>query len=538
MRIQTVEIQNWKGITARHALEPITIITGDNCSGKTAISAAVKVGLSGKLPVLGVKGLWKMAGNPEKAGTMSVRLVTDPPGVLSHTWTRNEKGTVSYVPSLPIEFAWPDAMLDFRQFLSLPGAQQAREIFSRCKTSAKAEDYVVDMLATVTSASPVVTSEVVAAVRSWWNSAPPGTLAARIDACTAWLKAQISQANAAEKASVPAFVSHRDQQPERSEDKSVELEVAQAELNQALESVAKHANAWRRYERENAEHQAALARQRAAAEFIERSFSREQQRIKAEKDRVSKLKACPTCGNKGEGWRAQLLFALDSDLKKAEETQAIELATLEQTKPGKAPVKPAETPKASQERIAALQAKVSELQLAQQSVAARAAWQKRFDELSAEVGANTARLMAYKQCLSLLQGWCARLIDQGIEGVLDIANKLARGLIASELDWNGNLGEFGRRDEDGGWISLDTFSGFEEQVAFSALSVAVASSAKVKVVIMDELGRMTRGNKVKVIGRMYELVAQGVIDQFIGLDVDPSDYRCLADTPAAKIITL
>ncbi len=53
MRIAKIELENVKGITIEHRLEPLTIITGRNGSGKTAVALGLKLGLIGYLPTLG-----------------------------------------------------------------------------------------------------------------------------------------------------------------------------------------------------------------------------------------------------------------------------------------------------------------------------------------------------------------------------------------------------------------------------------------------------------------------------------------------------
>ena len=92
-------------------------------------------------------------------------------------------------------------------------------------------------------------------------------------------------------------------------------------------------------------------------------------------------------------------------------------------------------------------------------------------------------------------------------------------------------GQLGRRvsDEDrkhgntapvGAWIPHEAFSGTEQLLAYAGFAVALAGQAPIKVVIMDELGRLTGTRKAAMLRRMCELVSKGVIDQFIGCDVE------------------
>ena len=96
------------------------------------------------------------------------------------------------------------------------------------------------------------------------------------------------------------------------------------------------------------------------------------------------------------------------------------------------------------------------------------------------------------------------------------AARFTAGILRSPLVYqDGDLGRF----EGDKFISWETFSGTEEALAFAGLSVALAAQAPVKVVLIDELGRLTSANKTKLLDRMLELTRDGVIDAFIGADV-------------------
>jgi hypothetical protein len=70
----------------------------------------------------------------------------------------------------------------------------------------------------------------------------------------------------------------------------------------------------------------------------------------------------------------------------------------------------------------------------------------------------------------------------------------------------------------GAWIPHEGFSGTERLVAFAGFATAIASTSPIKLVIMDELGRIELGKREQVVMRMSELAREGVIDQFIGID--------------------
>jgi hypothetical protein len=55
--------------------------------------------------------------------------------------------------------------------------------------------------------------------------------------------------------------------------------------------------------------------------------------------------------------------------------------------------------------------------------------------------------------------------------------------------------------------------------------VALANRAPFKLVVMDELGRMSEERRLQVVERMAELVKIGTIHQFIGVDVDAKAWK-------------
>lgn len=524
MRIKQVSLQNFKGITAEHRLEPVTIITGGNCTGKTAVALALKLGLSGALPVIGksAQAIYKLAGRPDDPGEMVITLLTDPAGVIQHRWTRNEKGTVSYAGALPPDVAWPEAMLDFRRFLSLPGADQAAEVFARCRTTAKPQDFL-ESLDQITGSRPEIVQEVAQEVRDTCTAPMP--LAGWIEDALTTVKAKASAAASDEKRASSALQLHVRNQPTRAEDVGAQLAAAEAELSRSTEAIARHANAWRRYEREFAEWKARAQTWESGRELLAENFENDMGTLSGRLANVEAMKCCPTCGAAGDGWSGKMLDVIRADMAAKERDYKALFAVHMARKPtDKAPAKPEQTPTAARDRMIELQAQVGELRSKQAYFNGSREWKSRRDELEAQAADATCRAQTWKEVKKRLEAWRDAQINAGVGAIVDTANRFAHGLLDSDLAWHPERMEFGRW-RDKGWVSLDCFSGFEEQLAFAALSVAVANQTRVKLVIMDELGRLKARNKVAVVTRMYELVAAGVIDQFVGIDVEAGDYR-------------
>lgn len=541
MRITKIKLDNVKGITVEHRLEPLTIITGRNGSGKTAVALGLKLGLTGYLPTLGktAQSLYKLAGNPDKPGRMSITLVTEPHGVIHHEWTRNDKGAVSYDGSIPSDVRWPDSMLDFRRFLSLPGAEQAAELFKRCGSDAKPADWL-DTLDTITGIRPEVVRHEVDRIKADLG-APRKNLAEWIEDSQATLKQWVKQWSSEEKRLSAMLQAHIGAKPDgKTRDVSAELSEAKKELQGEIDKLAGHTNAWRKYERELAVWQVRKQNWEEAGRRINAEYEEKRTAADTKIDEVESMTACPTCGAQADGWQIKWIEDIAKTLDDAQIAFSAVSAAHASNKPGKKPTKPGDAPAEVQKRIDELGGKVNALQIEKNKQDAAESWRGKRNQLELEASEATCRAEVLKECVKRLTAWRDELIDGGIGKILAVANQFWDGVATYQmgpLAWNKERAEFGRDDGDG-WISLDTFSGFEEQLAFAALSVAVSSGTPVKLVIMDELGRMTQANKINVIARMDWLIAKGIIDQFVGLDVSAEDYRYLEDVKGAKVVTL
>ena len=123
------------------------------------------------------------------------------------------------------------------------------------------------------------------------------------------------------------------------------------------------------------------------------------------------------------------------------------------------------------------------------------------------------------------------IVAQTFDGLLKTARKFTDGFLRGKLEYrNGELGYW--RNPNGPprtlspstWVSWKAFSGIEELATFAGLSVALAPKSPIKIVIMDELGRLSGDNKRALLIRMSELIHAHELDQFIGLDVSIRDY--------------
>jgi hypothetical protein len=148
---------------------------------------------------------------------------------------------------------------------------------------------------------------------------------------------------------------------------------------------------------------------------------------------------------------------------------------------------------------------------------------RRADQSRAAYAAAKAKADIYNASLKVVAGEKDRVATEAFELLLRHARKFTDGILKAPLEYRD--GELGMTYQ-GNWVGYKYFSGAEELIAFAGLAVALTQNEKpvVRIVMMDELGKLDKNNKVKLADRMVQLHQQGVIDQFIGCDVQRDDY--------------
>jgi DNA repair exonuclease SbcCD ATPase subunit len=162
-------------------------------------------------------------------------------------------------------------------------------------------------------------------------------------------------------------------------------------------------------------------------------------------------------------------------------------------------------------------------------------WQRRKDDEQrnaqalAEHARSQAELEVTKAAITTLEEIQARMVAAAFDRILKTVNAVTGRIIPEPIEYR--EGELGRW-HGATWVRHSTFSGAEKALTYAGLSLALAETAPVKIVLMDELGIMDSGTLKTVLHRMTELVGQGLIGQFVG---------CSAvgiDCPGVKVISL
>lgn len=154
---------------------------------------------------------------------------------------------------------------------------------------------------------------------------------------------------------------------------------------------------------------------------------------------------------------------------------------------------------------------------------------------SDELAKAKINVMVLKSTCDLFAEYRAKLVDKVFGPVISLANRVFEPVLGKPLVYRDGLIGYGD------FVPSELFSGAEEAVTFAGIALALATQCPLKIMIFDELGRLSQANKGSLIKTVLNLIKAGVIDQFIGVDVDDSPYASwltYEDTPLFSLITV
>lgn len=130
----------------------------------------------------------------------------------------------------------------------------------------------------------------------------------------------------------------------------------------------------------------------------------------------------------------------------------------------------------------------------------------------------------------------AELVASAFAPMLEMANRIASGVLKSPLAYrDGEIGTY----RASGWIGHRTMSGTEKLLTYTAIQAALAAKSPIRIMIADELGRLTVRNATRTAIAAQHAIEGGLIDQFIGIDPErPELYRGLLTAQAFNIVEI
>ena len=147
--------------------------------------------------------------------------------------------------------------------------------------------------------------------------------------------------------------------------------------------------------------------------------------------------------------------------------------------------------------------------------------QKRHAEARAQADQTAAELLVLKALAKSVESIQSAMVADAFGSILSDVNRFCDGILLTALDYHD--GEIGRWS-DKNWVPHRSFSGTEALIAGAGISIALARQSPIRIVLLDEIGRLQIQNKNKLVDRLLALTKEGFIDQAILVDVTPEPY--------------
>lgn len=136
-----------------------------------------------------------------------------------------------------------------------------------------------------------------------------------------------------------------------------------------------------------------------------------------------------------------------------------------------------------------------------------------------------AKLNVTKRFGEKLKEMKGKMVTSAFAKLLETSNAICGDILPSPLAYHeGTLGRWGTAKEGGRFIKHTTFSGTEEALAYVALAAGLSADAPFKLLLIDELGRITAELQGVVLEKLALAVKNGLLDQVIAaMPLDVAD---------------
>lgn len=280
--------------------------------------------------------------------------------------------------------------------------------------------------------------------------------------------------------------------------------------------------------------------------------------VKARENAENRLEQAMTALEKALSERQEVVNRIEDlaeiesayDMRVAEREMAIDSATKQQARKTELERLIGEVESHDKNAVAIREARVAELNTAMAELPAiqqrldreavnAASWKNYQDALNRrnEREGKLIRVRCEMDCLAqvlkILTGLVGKWSEKAFGKVLALSRVFTDGLLNSPLEFrDGELGrcvseldrKSGRLVPVGSWIPWRSFSGTEELLGMAAFGLALARTARFKLVVLDEFGRLDDARRGAVLERVKCLVETGAITQaiLIGASTTPA----------------
>ena len=130
----------------------------------------------------------------------------------------------------------------------------------------------------------------------------------------------------------------------------------------------------------------------------------------------------------------------------------------------------------------------------------------------------------------------AEMVKAAFTPLLIAANYIFGSILKTPIAYNeGEIGTW----RAGVWVTHRTFSGTEKALTYSAIQAALTSTSPIRIMMIDELGRIAT-NYLEPLNAAFEAaVASGYIDQVVGIDAGRApNYHEMTEGKNSQVIQL
>lgn len=160
---------------------------------------------------------------------------------------------------------------------------------------------------------------------------------------------------------------------------------------------------------------------------------------------------------------------------------------------------------------------LSELTSQRDTIITRKGDLKRLAELETERETATKNQHLFGTAVTLLKEARNELVEQAFQPLLDSANWFFEDILKCKLSYrNGEIGTW----RNGAWVSHRTMSGTEKALVYASLQAALSERSPLRIMLIDEIGRLDHVNRNKLVVRACQAVKEGRVHQFIGVGTE------------------
>jgi hypothetical protein len=158
---------------------------------------------------------------------------------------------------------------------------------------------------------------------------------------------------------------------------------------------------------------------------------------------------------------------------------------------------------------------LAEIDTLRKATLARQQDQKRLAEAETERDNAKQELAIYIAAGKRLREIQGEMVTAAFDPLLKTANSFFAAVLKTPIAYHdGEIGTW----RSGVWVTHRTLSGTEKALTYAAIQAALAAKSPVRIMLLDELGRLDSANIDKITLAVEQAVCAGLIDQFCGID--------------------